>query len=65
MDGILLYTGPINEPSNDPNHVKYSDYLYAGLEQGSLVVRQLNGHIPVNVTLSGISPLYVSLISCY
>lgn len=62
MDGILLYSGPINAPSDDSNHIKYSDFLYAGLEQGQLVVRQLNGHTPVNISLSGQTPLNVRFL---
>ncbi|KAI6218118.1 CBR-HMR-1 protein [Aphelenchoides besseyi] len=57
LDGILLYTGPIHANVDDDHHQLYTDFLYAGLEQGSLVVRQLNGHTPVNISLSGITPL--------
>jgi hypothetical protein len=60
MDGILLFSGPFSQTANDPNHTPYSDFLYVGLEQASLVVKQLNGQIPVNISLAGSSPLNAS-----
>lgn len=60
MDGILLYTGPVIVPQDAAQRIKYTDFLYAGLEGGQLVVRQLNGHTSVNITLSGHGPIHVS-----
>ena len=38
--------------------IAYDNYLYVGLEQGKLIVSQLNGNKTANVTLTGSKPLY-------
>ncbi|CAD5206401.1 unnamed protein product [Bursaphelenchus okinawaensis] len=54
-DGILIYNGPFKRAEAYIGiKIRYSDYLYAGIEQGALVVRQLNGRLPVNITVGAV-----------
>lgn len=47
-DSVILYNGPFNSDS------LYKDYIYVGIEDSFLVVRQLNGRIEAAVTLKKI-----------